>query len=61
MATLFEMNAELEHLFAMAVDPETGEIRTEGLPDSAYEIFTILHEIYDNESRDIIQDFFPDL
>ena len=40
-------------------DPETGEIRTEGLPDSAYEIFTILHEIYDNESRDIIQDFFP--
>ena len=31
MATLFEMNAELEHLFALAVDPETGEINEQAL------------------------------
>ena len=40
-------------------DPETGEIRTEGLPDKAYEIFTILSEMLNTSSRDIIQDFIP--
>ena len=40
-------------------DPETGEIRTEGLPDKAYEIFTILSEMFNTSSRDIIQDFLP--
>ena len=40
-------------------DPETGEIRTEGLSDNAYEIFTILSEMFNTLSRDIIQDFLP--